>query len=190
MKNLLFFSLGFIAGVAVGRYLEKEKSSKQEDNVEYVTFGDEDTQEDISDTPSQDSFSISDFEDYNTLRVDYSTDQKGVTFPQVDSNPEVVTEDDADYLRDSEDYDVVCWTYFEGDQTFTDENFKVVENPGSIVGNHGVKEVVEGEDIVYVKDDRLKLVYEIATAVDSYKEYTDKNPMLTLPDPELIRVTH
>lgn len=175
MKNLLFFGLGFIAGVAVGRYLEKEKSAKQDDNVEYVTFG-----EDISGQDDSDVFSTKDFEDYNTLRVDYSNEQKGAAFPEVESGPEVISEDDANYLRDSEDYASVDWTYFEGDQTFTDENLKMVEDPWIYIGKHGMKKVTDGEEIVYVKNDKLKLVYEIATAVDSYKEYTDKNPILTL----------
>lgn len=182
MKGVIIFGLGFVAGAIAGA-LYASKHSLNKEKVE-IDFSENDIPEDVSENngdftvPHLDNirdFQSSDFIEYHDILKDY-TDKE---VSDILHDPKIVSTDTANDLRDNEDYTVLSWTYFEGDKILADEMYKMVKDVDSVIGSDTLKMIGwEEEDILYVKDDRLKLIYEISAIEKAYKDHLLQNPYL------------
>lgn len=77
-----------------------------------------------------------------------------------------------------DDYGIVQWNYF-SDGVLTDEYDEVVTDITNTIGELANKEIRETvENAIYVRNDRLKLDYEILKNEGTYSELLDEKPYL------------
>jgi len=73
-----------------------------------------------------------------------------------------------EYFNQEKGYAQCCLTWYAGDMILTDENMVPIHNPSAIVGHlnfgHGSRE----EDIVYIRNDKLRAEYEVTRVPGSY----------------------
>lgn len=70
------------------------------------------------------------------------------------------------------DYPTISLTYYEGDQTLTDEHDKIITNVAELVGEDFASHFGEYEDdSVFIRNDKLGVYYEILRDYGSYSDY-------------------
>jgi hypothetical protein len=72
-------------------------------------------------------------------------------------------------------YDLISLIYFAGDCMLTDDWEVPVEDPDATAGTDFIKLMDDGEDIVYVRNDKLKCDFEISKDLRSYEETREEN---------------
>ena len=85
--------------------------------------------------------------------------------------PYIITHDE--YFAGDKDYDMSSLTYYEKDDTLTDEHDKPLEETNKIVGDDHLVRFGSGskdKNVVYVRNDRLGIDYEITRSRGSYLE--------------------
>lgn len=85
--------------------------------------------------------------------------------------PYIITHDE--YFAGDKDYDMSSLTYYEKDDTLTDEHDKPLEETDNIVGDDHLVRFGSGskdKNVVYVRNDRLGIDYEITRSRGSYLE--------------------
>lgn len=133
------------------RHNEKTNNVVSNDISEDNEDTDEDS-EDISNEPTSGAFEI--FEDNIVAR----------------DKPFVIEEDRVgEYIS----YDLISLIYF-SDGVLTDDWEKPVENPDETVGTEYVGYFESGEDVVYVRNDKLKCEFEITRDLRTYDEVREE----------------
>lgn len=96
-------------------------------------------------------------------------------FGDSESKPYVISPDE---FRSDEDYDVISLTYY-ADHILADENDEIVEDVEDSVGFESLTHFGEYEDdSVFVRNDRLKVEYEILRDQRTYSEIIKTKPYL------------
>lgn len=76
---------------------------------------------------------------------------------------------------DDADYEKICLTYYTEDSVLTDDQDEVIEDVAGLVGLKSLDSFGEYEDdIVYVRNDKLKCDYEIAADNRKYSDVVNK----------------
>ena len=70
-------------------------------------------------------------------------------------------------------YDLISLIYF-GDGVLTDDWEVPVENPDETVGKEYIEYFETGEDVVYVRNDKLKCEFEITRDLRTYEEVKEE----------------
>lgn len=84
--------------------------------------------------------------------------------------PYIITPDEFEY---EEDFITVSLTYYEKDKILADYDDEIIEDIDNTVGNDFSQHFGEyEEDVVYIRNERLKYVYEICRDIRSYDEVT------------------
>lgn len=112
--------------------------------------------------------------------VDTTFDVEEEVKYRTEDKPYIITHDE--YFAAEKDYDMVSLTYFETDDTLVDEQDKPVEDSDKVVGDEHLARFGSGSkdrNIVYVRNDRLGIDYEIVKSKGSYLE-----EVLGMPDEE------
>lgn len=106
--------------------------------------------------------------------TDYSTPEKGEV-----AKPYVIS---LDQFREFDDYDVISLTYY-ADHILADDNDEIVEDVEDVVGFESLGHFGEYEDdSVYVRNERLKVDYEILLDQRRYTEVIQSKPYLIRED--------
>lgn len=185
MKGFIIFSLGVIAGAAVTFNYMKNRSEapahidiaddidttdEPEHLVETIDLG-------KLDIPPVNPEEVNEY--HNVIKLNNYSEEEPKPFQKTESNPTIIPDMDVDYLRDNEGYDVVAWTYFEGDDTLVDETYEVVKDRDDVLGPGVLEKIgMYNPDVLYISDDRLKLIYEISADQTSWKNFLLMNPYL------------
>lgn len=85
------------------------------------------------------------------------------------NNPYVVSY--GEYIEDDEDYDNVTVTYYEGDDTLADDQEKIIPDIEGTIGRNNLGSFglqSEDDDVVYIRNERLKVQFEV---VKDEREY-------------------
>lgn len=83
-----------------------------------------------------------------------------------------------DKFDEFDDYDVISLMYY-ADGVLCDDNDEPIPNVGDTVGDDAVLHFGEyDDDCVYVRNDRLKVDYEILRSLKTYKEVLEEKPYL------------
>lgn len=70
------------------------------------------------------------------------------------------------------DYPTISLTYYEGDQTLTDDQDRIIKNVDELVGEDFASHFGEYEDdSVFIRNDNLCVYYEILRDYGSYSDY-------------------
>lgn len=97
--------------------------------------------------------------------------------PPLEDDPEVIPPEE---FGENEDYEVFSLTYY-ADKILTDDNIDPIDDINNTVGINALESFGEYEDdVVYVRNDRLKCYYEILRDNDKYSEVIKQLP----PKPE------
>jgi hypothetical protein len=78
-----------------------------------------------------------------------------------------------EYNEGCKQYDKLTISYYEEDDTLADEGEEIIENPEEIVGEDTLERFGEDSDdpdIVYVRNEKLQIDYEIILMHKSYSE--------------------
>lgn len=88
-----------------------------------------------------------------------------------EEQPYIIHQDE--FAQNEGEYSKVTLTYYAADAVLTDEDEDVIRNPDSIVGLNSLNNFGHGADdyhVVYVRNDRLEIDYEICLLAASYEE--------------------
>jgi len=155
LTNLFIFLAGAAVGSGITYYL-----LNREDQYEIISG--EETDESESD--DEDSSN----EEYSDIIIDngYTTDTKKEVDDKMESRPYVIPPDEFDMM----DYDTSSLTYY-ADGVLTDECNNKIDDIDEIVGLESLKHFGEYEDdSVFVRNDKLKIDYEILLDVRKYED--------------------
>lgn len=82
-----------------------------------------------------------------------------------------------DEFGETDDYEIISLTYYEGDNVLTDDCDEIVEDIDNVVGLESLKHFGEyEEDVIHVRNDRLKADYEILLDGRTYNEVLAGKP--------------
>lgn len=83
-----------------------------------------------------------------------------------------------DEFNEFDDYSVISLTYY-ADGKLADDNDELVEDVDDVVGINSLEHFGEyDDDCVYVRNDRLKVDYEILRSLRKYSEILEQKPYL------------
>ena len=83
-----------------------------------------------------------------------------------------------DQFGEFDDYDTISLMYY-ADGTLCDDNDEILEDPDNVVGPGATDHFGEyDDDVVYVRNDRLKVDYEILRSLKTYEEVLQQKPYL------------
>lgn len=199
MSKLTGFAI-FIAGAAIGsaatwyytkRYYEKITQEEIDDVKAKFSYKvpSEEPKEKKEDSQDQKAVadiarekpSVSEYakklskEGYTNYSNSEGEKTKEKYFGDSESKPYVISPDE---FRSDEDYDVISLTYY-ADHILADENDEIVEDVEDSVGFESLTHFGEYEDdSVFVRNDRLKVEYEILRDQRTYSEIIKTKPYL------------
>lgn len=155
LTNLFIFLAGAVVGSGITYYL-----LNREDQYEIISG--EETDESESD--DEDSSN----EEYSDIIIDngYATDTKKEVDDKMENRPYVIPPDEFDMM----DYDTSSLTYY-ADGVLADECNNKIDDIDEIVGLESLEHFGEYEDdSVFVRNDKLKIDYEILLDVRRYED--------------------
>lgn len=169
MVKVLIFAVGAVAGGAATLKYTKDKyekianeeidqmreywKKKEEETIKTrgVMKSDEEDEEELPNTPYK---GYDDEEEEEDVEEMYK--------------PEVVAPEETW----EKDYPTISLTYYEGDQTLTDDQDKIITNVAELVGEDFASHFGEYEDdSVFIRNDKIGVYYEILRDYGSYSDY-------------------
>lgn len=187
MRNFLIFILGAAVGSAGTWYFAKKKYEKlAQEEIDSVKERFTYKKPDDHAEPMANKSLIDEYEDHTKSVAEYAkqlsqegyTDysaQKEVANTSKDSIPYVITPEE---FGEFDDYDRISFTYY-ADHVLVDENDEEVEDIEGSVGIDSLSHFGEYEDdSVYVRNDRLKVDYEILLDQRTYSDILKAKPYL------------
>lgn len=173
MKGFAKFIFGFISGavvsyVATKRYYETGWEEHTPDPDESAEKSDKsDVPSDEEDGPTHTKEDVEKFENTPVEYHDYSTTASDVTYADgtkaTETDVIIITPDE---FGSDPEYDTVSWEYYAGNAVLTDERGDRVDDfPIDVSMHFGEYE----EDVVYCRNYRLKLDYEIIRIEEFYQ---------------------
>lgn len=178
LNNIVIFAAGLgIGSVVTWKLLKSEYEKRAREEIEsFLNQEKEDSKSvNILADDSADYISVTDIDrdEYaNIIQTNaYAKEVAAVEKPYVISPEE---------FGEFSDYETISLTYYE-DKILADDQDNVIDDIDNIVGNDSLTHFGEYEDdLVYVRNDRLRCDYEIALDV---RKYSDVCPYL--PDDEV-----
>jgi hypothetical protein len=174
----------FIAGAAVGsvvtwQFVKKKYEQIAQEEIDsvketYAKLHDKTNDTDVEETVTDETpvYDEEDYEEYDALTTVYG----GENVPNMGHDkPYVIPPEE---FGENEDYDQFSLTLY-ADNILTDENDCIVEDVESIVGVESLTHFGEYEDdSVFVRNDRLKVDYEILLDTREYSDVLNLKPYL------------
>lgn len=102
-------------------------------------------------------------------------------FGPYDARPHPISEDE--YVQNEDDYDIIPMMLYADGVVAGDDDHEI-EDYERILGFDITKKFhqYEYDDVVYVKDDRLRVIYEISRSAKTYEEQLRQHPNLLQED--------
>ena len=186
MKKLLYFGLvigAAVAGAAVALYYTKATERKRADEEiaqmrEYYTRKEENLTRNIekkakhtvsADNEAENKKKAKEMRDYQKIvRENYK--QKQEYTPE---GPAVISPDE---FGENPGYDRLTMTFY-ADNIVADENDEIVEDVNECIGFESLSHMGEYEpDVLYVRNDRLRVYYEITRDLRNYGDVAGNLP--------------
>jgi hypothetical protein len=77
-----------------------------------------------------------------------------------------------------EEYEAVTVKYYQEDRILTDDNDELIEKPEIVIPPEGLDDYLKDNDVIYVRNDILKIDYEIIVVLGSYDDTLAEKPYL------------
>lgn len=169
MKNILWFTLGFITGgFVVKKYLESQDIQGEVLDIDEVRKEMKTNKSSANDL----SITIDDFIDYsNIIKANKYSNDTDINMKSEQSKDIYIIPEEEFAIDD--EYDTESITYFEdGKFAFYDEMFGgEIEDIREIIGNAAVDTMIVGDvSELYVRNEKLKKEYEILRSLKTYEE--------------------
>lgn len=102
-------------------------------------------------------------------------------FGPADARPHPISEEE--YVQNEDDYDIIPMLLY-ADGVVAGDDDREVEDYERVLGFDVAKKFhqYEYDDVVYVKDDRLRVIYEISRSAKTYEEQLRQHPELLQED--------
>ena len=102
-------------------------------------------------------------------------------FGPYDARPHPISEDE--YVQNEDDYDIIPMMLYADGVVAGDDDHEI-EDYERILGFDITKKFhqYEYDDVVYVKDDRLRVIYEVSRSAKTYEEQLRQHPNLLQED--------
>lgn len=102
-------------------------------------------------------------------------------FGPYDTRPHPISEDE--YVQNEDDYDIIPMMLYADGVVAGDDDHEI-EDYERILGFDITKKFhqYEYDDVVYVKDDRLRVIYEVSRSAKTYEEQLRQHPNLLQED--------
>lgn len=190
LSKVLMFAAGAAIGSVVAwqltkrkydRLIDEEIESVKEAFSRYRYRGEEQSEPVAGDTETADQMTI-EFEepagpaDYEKYSKQYTKDHSNTETEEVKSmdkdGPYVIPPED---FGEDSDYEIKSLTYY-SDGVLTDDWDNVIEDVDDLIGKESLTHFGEyEEDSVFVRDDRLKIDYEILRDVRNFADIPRRN---------------
>ena len=171
VKEILCFAIGAAAGFGTATYLMKTKyeamvEEETKSAMEWVkNKGSE------KDKDSDESMSHSDeVNKYNEIAPNYNTIAKKVEETGLLDENEPYRISEGDYLMDDDEYGKVSLDYYSDDHSLYEDG-EFISNIEDVVGSDNLEMFKSiDEDVMYVRNEKFKIDYEICKIIGSYSE--------------------
>lgn len=167
MVKVLIFAVGAVAGGAATLKYTKDKYEKiaNEEIAQMREYWKKKEKETIKTRGIVKSEEEDEEELPNTPYKGYDEEEEDV---EEMYKPEVVAPEETW----EKDYPTISLTYYEGDQTLTDDQDKIITNVAELVGEDFASHFGEYEDdSVFIRNDKIGVYYEILRDYGSYSDY-------------------
>ena len=168
MVKVLIFAVGAMAGGAATLKYTKDKYEKiaNEEIAQMREYWKKKEEETIKTRGVMKSEEEDEEELPNTPNKGYDDEEKEDVEEMY--KPEVVAPEETW----EKDYPTISLTYYEGDQTLTDDQDKIITNVAELVGEDFASHFGEYEDdSVFIRNDKIGVYYEILRDYGSYSDY-------------------
>lgn len=150
------------------------KKKKEEDPEQFEGHEDEKEESSMSVSDYAKILSKEKYTNYSTSSVEKPTQPKKVEEPILKADPYVISPEEFG----SNDYDEIGFTYY-ADHILTDDGDEILEDVEGSIGFDSLNHFGEyDDDVVYVRNDRLKVDYEIVKDLRTYSEVLNDKPWL------------
>lgn len=169
IKNIIIFSSGVAVGViATYKYFEVKSEKRINDEVQEIR--DYYKESETHDTRYRDRIkeeveiykeAVRDYTSYTTSKPVKKKEEKELL-------PYII---EPDSFGEEEDYEQIYLTWYAGDNHLADDMDELIDDIDGTVGIDNLKEIGKYEDdILHIKNDKLKCYYEICKSLDSYHD--------------------
>lgn len=174
MNKLLYFGLvigAAVAGAAVALYYTKNTERKRADEEiaqmrEYYAQKEEKTGKTSTETENKNTKS-------QEMRNYQKIVKENYNYERTPDGPTAITPDE---FGENPGYDKLSMTFY-ADNIVADENDEIVEDVNDCIGFENLAHMGEYEpDILYVKNDRLRVYYEITRDLRKYEDVAGSLP--------------
>lgn len=181
-KDILMFLLGTVVGAALTAvYFNNKEAKMLEEEAEWcenVARGNRrdvikvDECMDEVEYETEKKILVMNKDRYKKIARVYNTEVRAEleSPPEDIGEPHVITFEQ--FNEECDNYDKITLTYYADGDTLTDEDESIIDNVLELVGYEALLSFGEGSndpDIVYVRNDSLRIDYEIVRSEGSYK---------------------
>ena len=182
MKNILVFLVGAAVGSFVTYKLIKTGTEAYiQDEIDSVKSAYDRMYEVKNDDIEKKAYEKAETDIYNQIASYYKANEDEVEKPLRETPKTTTTDVERPYVINPDefgelDYDLIDLTYYK-DGVLADDQFEKVEDVDDVVGLDSLSKIGEYEDdILHVRNDRLKADYEISLDPRTYQDVIDSLP--------------
>lgn len=184
----LIFASGMVAGATLYQAYQNYKAKKaREENPQKQDLKEEVVETEPTEMPYKEDLPELTEEEQQVYKqtlveLGYSEPQEPPKFfGPYDARPHPISEDE--YVQNEDDYDIIPMMLYADGVVAGDDDHEI-EDYERILGFDITKKFhqYEYDDVVYVKDDRLRVIYEVSRSAKTYEEQLRQHPNLLQED--------
>lgn len=177
-KNILIFVMGALVGAfAVSLYYNREVDIfDEEDGINEVDHGLEDGDVIQNDKQEDRRVLVMNKDIYKKVATNYSKTSDMIAsvksqLNETPSRPYIISVED--FNECDREYEQETLMYYQGDETLLDESEEIISNVNELIGDEALLNFGKNSDdpdVVYVRNEKLTMDYEIIRQEGSYSE--------------------
>lgn len=184
----LIFASGMVAGATLYQAYQNYKAKKaREENPQKQDLKEEEVSTAPTEMPYKEDLPELTEEEQQVYKqtlseLGYSEPQEPPKFfGPYDARPHPISEDE--YVQNEDNYDIIPMMLYADGVVAGDDDHEI-EDYERILGFDITKKFhqYEYDDVVYVKDDRLRVIYEVSRSAKTYEEQLRQHPNLLQED--------
>lgn len=178
MKSTMIGIAGFILGVASGslamwKYLDKKYTDRANEEIESVVSAFKKYSNVVNEPVDNIVVELDGEEEVNT--IDYSSiykkqKPKKTTTRAKEKRPYLISENEYGQI---DDFDTISLLYYEKDDMLVDEFDEPIDHSDATICWKEFDSAIVDHDVVYVRNEKLKVDYEITKDLRSYREVVE-----------------
>lgn len=173
LKRIVIFSSGVAVGViATYKYFEVKSEKRINDEVQEIRDYYKESHKSENESEMRDEDIIKEeVEDYKEAVRDYTSYTISRPVKKKEEKELLPYIIEPDSFGEEEDYEQIYLTWYAGDNHLADDMDELIDDVDGTVGINNIKEIGKYEDdILHIKNDKLKCYYEICKSLDSYHD--------------------